>query len=473
MKICLSLAPYSTKEAKELIKNVKKGVDVIELRIDRIPNPDLETILQKPRPKVIITNRRKSEGGNFSGSEKDQFEILTRAIKLGAEYIDVEFSWGKDLLKKIIEQKNKTKVILSYHNYYETPKNLTKLLNEMMNFGADIIKIASMAKNINDNMTMFNLLKDKRPLKPKLIALCMGEHGQISRILGAKYNSFLTYAALNETSKTESGQLTLTDLTKTYKIHKLNKKTKIFGLVGNPVTFSKGIYYHNRIFSQKKVNAVYVNLLVDELNSFIQTFRKEITGLSITMPFKKAIVPMLDSIDDEAEKINLVNTVIRQGTKLIGFNTDLPAVKSILQRIAPIKNKKFIIFGTGATAKTIAFAAKIMGAIVIIVGRSVEKAKILAEELNCQWANISNLQAIKSDVLVNATPLGMNNELEFRYLPDQYFNKQMTVFDVVYNPPITPLLEKARRRGCTIITGYEFFKRQAQLQSRLFLQSIL
>jgi shikimate 5-dehydrogenase len=167
-----------------------------------------------------------------------------------------------------------------------------------------------------------------------------------------------------------------------------------------------------------------------------------------------------------------VNTVVKQHNKLIGYNTDLSALKSILRSKAKVNGKHVVIIGTGATAKTVAFVAKKLGATVIIVGRTPEKANTLAEEIDCEWAPLSSLTAIAADVLVNATPVGTTGREQEQLVPSKYLKRSMTVFDVVYNPPITPLLQRAKRKGCTVISGMEFFQKQAQLQSKLFLQSI-
>jgi 3-dehydroquinate dehydratase/shikimate dehydrogenase len=472
MMICLSIAPTSVEEARSIFRREGKKCDVIEVRIDGMRNPNLNKLLKKPRPNVIITNRRESDGGNFTGSKAEQFEILSQAIELGAEYIDVELSWGNSFVQEILKYKKQTKVIVSYHNFEEPPSNLHEIYQELNSTGADILKIAIMARDITDNAKVFNLLKKAQASKTNLIAFCMGRRGQVSRILAAKYGGFLTFASLDAQHSTATGQLPLADLIKTFRVHTLNTSTKVFGLVGNPVAHSKGIYFHNRIFQQNNIHAVYLNFLVDDLAAFFKTYREEISGLSITMPFKEAVITYVDSLEGEANRLGLVNTVVKRGDKFIGYNTDLPALKSILQTKARVKGKTVVIIGTGATAKTIAYAAKELGASVIVVGRSAEKANALAEMMDCEWAPLSSLSAIVADVLINATSVGTAGGEDAHLVPPNYLKRSMTVFDVVYNPPMTSLLQRAKRKGCKIISGLEMFHKQAQLQSKLFLDSL-
>ena len=470
MKVYVSLVPRSMDEALSMLRVHGKRVDLVELRVDGIDDLHLAKLLKQPRPKLIITNRRESEGGSFTGSKAEQFEILSTAMKLGVEYIDVEYSWGKSFVRELLKHRGSTKIIVSYHDFFQTPSSLRDKYQLMVNTGGDIVKIVTMASDITDNKEIFDLIKEAKSKKQKLIAHCMGEKGQISRILSEKYDGFLTYAAPDTDRTTAPGQLTLSDLQKIYRVHTLNSSTKIFGLVGNPVAQSKGIYYHNRIFKRRDINAVYVNFLVDDLPSFISTFKSEVTGLSITMPFKHSIVPMLDSVEDEAASLGLVNTVLRKNNKLIGMNTDLPAIESILSRKVKPRGKHVLVLGTGATAKTMAYVALKLGAAVTIIGRSFEKTKTLAKEVGCHCATLDELRNIKADIIINATPVGMENQQNIQLVPKKYLRSQMIVFDAVYNPPMTPLLLNAQAQGCKIISGLEFFQLQAHHQSKLFLQ---
>ena len=463
-------------EALSRLKSFEKTADLVEIRIDGISDLNLEKLLQHPRPQVIITNRRSGEGGKFTGSTNEQFEILSEAIKHGTEYIDVEMSWGKEFVKKILAQSDKTKVICSYHNFNDTPSNLTSIYRTIRGTGTHVVKIAVMANDITDNMKVFNLLKKTRHDRQPVIAFCMGEFGQISRILADVFGGYLTYASQNAEEITGPGQLTLDDLTNIYRIHTLNIRTKVFGLVGNPVSHSKGIYFHNRIFARKKVNAVYLNFLVTDLKRFIRTFRKYFIGLSITMPFKEGIIPLLDTIDKKASS-NVVNTVISKKGRLIGYNTDLSAIVRILMKRTNLKKRKVVVLGTGATSKTMAYAAVANGAQTTIIGRSAKKARILAEELHCDWGTFEDFPPVQADVLMNGTSIGMSTpnhsdavSEKIQLVPKNYFRKGMIVMDAVYNPPMTPLLKEAQRAGCKVITGVELFEEQAHLQSKIFLK---
>jgi len=472
MKLCLSIAPNTMREALRILHAYQTTSELIEVLIDGIRDLNLAQILQQPRPKLLITNRKKDEGGKFIGSASQQHGILSEAIRLGADYVDVEFSWGEMFVKRITSQSNKTKIICSYHNFIETPNNLESLYQRMRKTGAHIIKIATTANNITDNKLIFDLLKQSRKDRQKLIALCMGEAGEISRILGGMYGNYLTYTSLTEKDKTADGQLTYDELKNLYQADKLNHRTKVFGLVGNPVKHSKGISFHNKIFSRRRLNAVYVNFLLNDLPKFLSTFRNIFTGLSITMPFKEEIVDLLDYVEIDASRLGVCNTIIKRNGKLVGFNTDLPAVVSLLKKRTNLRGKKVIVLGTGATSKTMAFATFSNNCKTTIIGRNPKRAEILAKELGCEWTTFENLSSLDANILMNGTSVGMTGTKKIRLVPLKFFRKGMIVFDAVSDPIMTTLLHDATETDCRIITGVEFFEHQAQLQSKLFIESI-
>ncbi|MBA4311250.1 MAG: type I 3-dehydroquinate dehydratase [Chlorobiaceae bacterium] len=472
MKICLSIAPNSMRDALKMLRDFRDTPDLIEVRIDGIQDLNLAQLLHHPRPKVIITNRRKAEVGIFPGSANQQYEILSEAIRLGAEYVDVEFSWGDKFTKNLLSQSNKTKVICSYHNFKETPKKLESLYRKMRKTGAHIIKIATTANDIADNKLIFDLLKQSRRDKQKMIALCMGVAGEISRILGGKFGSYLTYASLTEKAKTADGQLTYNELINLYDVDQINYRTKVFGLVGNPVKQSKGIYFHNKIFIGKRLDAVYVNFLVCDLHVFISKFRNVFNGLSVTMPFKEEIANLLDRFELDSVRLGIYNTVIKRNDKLIGYNTDLPAMISLLKKRTNLRGKNVVVLGTGAIAKTMAYAALSNNCITTIIGRNPNKAEILAKELGCEWTTFDDLHSLDPDILMNGTSVGMKGNRQQSIVPKSFFKKGMIVFDAVYNPVMTPLLQDAVKAGCEVITGLELFEKQAQLQSKLFIESM-
>ncbi len=476
MMICLSIRPTTMPEALRRLREVPRGTDLVEVRIDSLEDLDLARLLAKPRPKVIITNRRRDEGGSFEGTGARQLELLGEAAARGAEFVDIEMQWGRPVVKALVEGAGATRVICSHHNFQRTPATLIRTYEGMRSTGAHVLKIVTTALDICDNRVMFDLLRRARRERQPLIAFSMGEKGEIGRILGGAQGSFLGYAARTPAECTAPGQLTFEAMTRLFRAGRLDRRTKVFGLIGNPVRQSRGIFYHNRAFIRNGRNAVYVNLLVDDLDRFLHEFGDFFAGYSVTMPFKKEIVSHLDRIDPVARALGVVNTVIRRKGALAGTNTDLPAVSALLKQKINLRGKRVLVLGSGATARTMACAALAGGARPTIVGRNSEKTELAARDIGSEWGTFDRLSDQNFDVIMNGTPVGMrspgvadaNRSL---LVPPSLLRPGTVVFDAVYDPPITPLLRAAQRRQCRVITGKQLYLRQALLQSRMFLDS--
>ena len=193
--ICI---PITARRAEAVIHEMSlaaKHADIIELRLDFIPEMHeartcLERALKCRNKSIIITNRPRREGGNFSGSEQDRIRLLQEAIDLGADYVDVEH----DSIKHM-NRRDSTKIIVSYHNFKDTPRNINKIYDEICHCRPDIVKIVTYAHDITDNIRIFELLQiAHRPT----ISFCMGDSGHISRILNKKFGGFLTFASLGK-----------------------------------------------------------------------------------------------------------------------------------------------------------------------------------------------------------------------------------------------------------------------------------
>lgn len=457
--ICVSVIG---KNIEELIREAKKAklADIIELRIDYIKNLDIEKLikmLKQIKKPIIITNRKRPYG-KFEGREKERISILKRLIKF-VDYVDIEV----DSVKKF---GFKNKLIVSYHNFKGT-YNLLTIYNKLKNY--EIIKIATYANSINDNIKIFNLIKKAKAEGKKIIALCMGEKGEISRILNLRYGSYLTYASLSKGKEVAPGQLTIKDMIELYRVKEVNDKTKIYGLIGNPVSKSKGYIIHNKLFKKFKLNCIYLNFLVDNLKSFITNFKPIFSGLSITMPFKQSILKYIDGVDEKAKRIGAINTIVKKEGKLIGYNTDYYGALIPIKKLK-IKDEKAVVVGAGGVAKAIIEALTDEGVRVVIMNRTETKAKMLAKEFNCAYKKITELGKELKDasLLVNATPVGMAPNINETIVEKRFLHQNLVVFDVVYNPVKTRLLREAEQKGCKLVTGLEMFVYQAAKQFQLW-----
>jgi len=218
--ICIPIKSKKQSELLELIKKAEKKADIIEIWLDEVKDLDLKQLFENKKKPYLITCKSPNEKGAFDGDENKKVALLTEAAKLGADYIDIGIDTGQNLIKKLVENKETAKIIVSYHNFTRTPnfEELQKMVDLEYEFGADIGKIATYAEKEEDNLEIFKLLKTEKENDRKIIALCMGKKGKISRIFNTELGSYVTFAALDDKNKTADGQMSIEEYEQIKKI---------------------------------------------------------------------------------------------------------------------------------------------------------------------------------------------------------------------------------------------------------------
>ncbi len=217
-KICVSIVEKTAEKALRSIKEVNRWADIIELRVDYLRGVKLPLLLENRKKPFIVTNRRKDEGGQYKGEERKRLGVLQEALDLGADYIDVEFAVERSFLQRLLRDKRGAQVILSFHDFRGTPsiKELQKLFGQMIQLGADVIKIVPFARSWEDNLSVLSLIPFAKERRQKIVAFCMGEKGKISRIFSPFFGAAWTYASIDRTRVSAPGQMTVRELKDTW-----------------------------------------------------------------------------------------------------------------------------------------------------------------------------------------------------------------------------------------------------------------
>ncbi len=249
----------------------------------------------------------------------------------------------------------------------------------------------------------------------------------------------------------------------------IDQDTALYGVVGHPIGHSLSPTMHNTGFSAIGLNAIYLAFETKDIEGCIQGMRAlNIRGMSVTLPHKSSVIPLLDEVDDLAEKIGAVNTIVNGDGHLIGYNTDAVGVLLSLEERIELSGKSCLIIGAGGAARAIGFMLAEKGVDLKVSNRSVERGEALANSLACAFVPLDELQETIADVLIQTTPVGMIPRKEECLVPKQVLKKGMVVMDIVYNPLKTALLSMAEARGCLTINGLRMFIHQGAEQFRLW-----
>ena len=249
----------------------------------------------------------------------------------------------------------------------------------------------------------------------------------------------------------------------------IDQHTDLYGVLGKPIGHSLSPVMHNAAFKATGINAVYMAFETEDVDKAVQGIRGLcIKGMSVTIPLKSAIIPCLDQVDPAAGRIGAANTIINDNGLLTGFNTDSSGARKALEQKTRISGKSCVIVGAGGAAKAIGFALRERGVSITVANRSLERGEALAHSLGCSHIPLNKIEAIKADILIQTTPVGMYPYMDQCPVPEQILDQGMVVMDIIYNPAETRLLKLARDRDCTTISGVDMFIHQGAEQFRLW-----
>jgi 3-dehydroquinate dehydratase / shikimate dehydrogenase len=470
-RVCAVVAASTAAVMSRQVRAALRSARTLELRLDWLRS-DAERLrlvrwLKKYRrgsATFIATCRRKEGGGKFKGDIARQLYWLTQARDAGCQWCDIEMETFRELPEGFLRAYPvPRRILLSIHDFERTPNLPQKILVAKHGL-ADAVKIAAQAKTIADSVRLLKLTRRSR----NFVAVPMGDVGLPARILALREGSALAYAPVEVA--TAPGQVTLAEMLDLYRAHQLTRRTRVYGVIGNPVGHSLSPLMHNTAFAARKIDAIYLPFLVNDLRDFLKAVPEfEIRGFSVTIPHKQSILRYLNECDALAAEIGAVNTVVvRRDGSLFGCNTDYVGILRALEKKLKLAGSRVLIFGAGGAARAAAFALAESGARVGICARRESAARELARSVGGEAVPRRALQSESFDAILNATPVGMLRHTEISPLAARELNCRV-VMDLI-NRRQTQLLKLAARKRLATVSGVEMFVPQGVAQWEIWMQ---
>jgi len=450
----------------------EQGVKLVELRLDCIQRePQLKRLLRDRPCPAIVSCRRVSDGGRWSGSEDARRMLLRSAIVEGADYVDLE-----DDVAASVPRYGATRRIVSHHDFQKTPPDLAGLHARLASLDADVVKIATMANHPVDNLRMLDLVRSSRV---PTVGICMGDIGVPTRILAGGAGAPFTFATFHDDRVLAPGQIGWQRMRDVFRFDSITAATRIFGVVADPVGHSLSPAVHNAALAAAGIDAVYVPCRVpaEQIDEFLETAsRWPLAGLSVTIPHKESVLRHCSLRDDLVQAIGAANTLTFTPQGIVAGNSDATAaVESLASAIVDVESgtatdlaglKSALVLGAGGAARAVAFALRGRRVDVTVAARTLERARRMAADVGCKAVDWNARYRLPYDCIVNATPVGMHPDVDETPFDKTHLRPYMVVFDTVYNPENTLLVKEARAVGCRIVTGVDMFVRQAAIQFR-------
>ncbi len=473
--ICLSLTAETFEENLGIIARYRQYIDLLELRADFLGTSacsHLERFPSLTDLPVILTVRRKQDGGAFSGTEADRLRLIAKGLVGGYAYVDLESDLGENQAERIASGKG-TRIIRSFHDTRGVPADIPSLLRTLPRTKREIPKAALMCSGSTDLERILHAYAACNDMGK--ILLGMGDAGFPTRVLTGRLGSLMTYTSAPGT-RAAPGHIDPETLSTRYRYRTITGSTRIYGIIGNPVMHTRSPLIHNAGFASLGIDAVYIPFQTDDLEAFFRIADMlPIVGCSVTIPHKEAVLPFLAKQAPDVNAVGACNTMLKTHTGWEGYNTDVQGfLEPLLLRTGTerLARMKATVIGAGGAARAAIYALRSFGVQVLIVNRTREKAEELAKQFGCASAPLSGAYAgiisEFNDIIIQTTSCGMTGHHEENPISEYRFRGTEIAYDIVYSPPVTPFLAQARKAGCMTIGGEEMLTAQGKRQFRLF-----
>ena len=465
MRYFYSLTRNQVHRISELKKESATG---FEIRLDCFPGPPVpRRIRVLTKQPLLATFRSKAHLGQGDTELRDDagWQWRLRCLESGFEYIDIELD--EPQLKDRIAQVQDLggKVVLSHHEL-QAGASLDQALDSALATNADIVKIIGMGKTAADFQTQRKLYNQagSRPL----VCFFMGSEHLGTRVLSLTYGAPFTFLTLQPEKALAPGQLTARDVYQTYKPHEIPAGgLRLFAVIGNPVGHSRSPDFHNPRLNVQDPGNLFIPLPCDRESDLTQLFATfpELKGLAVTKPMKEIAFQRAQGfLDPDSEQLGAVNTLVFEGDRLMGANTDLLAMLEIFRELGD--KGQIRLLGYGGLGKAVVRACSSLGLRAEVCNRTPGRIGDLPRGIvEIPWQNRHDEGPV---MLVQATSAGMAPQVEVNPM-ERIPRSVKYLIETIYNPLETQLAHMAKQAGIRIFDGLELFNRQARIQNRVFL----
>jgi len=420
------------------------GIDLLEWRIDLTPID--EEVVQPLKGQWMATLRHISHGGQFDGSDDEREEVLQKALDLGATWVDVEAEFP---LKNLPESQCLRSVHLKTSDPIEVKESFERL-RQCPGAVKKWVRPTPYTEDLCEEEK--HLIADSTPCV--IIHSAAGGQWSRARPQGHQWN----YLAMDSERRSGEGQLTWAENLRL-------ADGPLYGIIGNPLGHSLSPFFQNRMRRILGLDGAFVKVPLEDPAAFFKTdVFQMFSGFSVTSPHKQTVISVLNEVSEAVKNLDACNTLIREGDRWIGENTDFLAVKKLIENHRVSQDSPIAIIGCGGFGRAAAWAGLSCGHCVTLVNRSFDKAEQWATRFGCQAMALDNFSASDFPIIIQATSAEMSNDpcpIDTTHCQDNSL-----LIESIYALH-TQFLKKAPA-SCIKLDGKEIFQIQAQEQLRLW-----
>lgn len=464
--ICVTIAPVSRKLAKADLLNAARFGDIIELRLDHLAKePDVKDLVAAAPKPVIVSCRRKQDGGFWDDTDEARRLLLRQAIAAGPAYIELDLD-----IAPTIPRFGNTQRVIAFTRLDRPEEDIEEVFNQAAAHQADIVKFTWPTPTMDDAWPLLRAVSGKRRLP--IVGVGLGRADLTFSLLGLKYGSPWIYAALEPGMETYPGQATVFDLDEIYRWREINKETTFVGIAGMGPAQEIATRIINAGLQQVAPNVRCLPIEVGDVRKLRPMLDAlKIRALVIANRLSRQLLPLADTFRDEAGTIDLLRKKKDDNWQGSSSLTSC-AVNSLISKFGSsadgpaLAHRNIMVLGAGGAAAGLIRACLAQGGLVSIAAPKDADAQALATQLNCRFVPFHNVYDTLADVAVIADPALKSGVMQGNLNP-ALFKAGMTVLDASDPPVEHPLFVEARERGCNVIDPAEVFAAQIAQQFKL------
>lgn len=459
--LCIAVAPESRKLGKVDLLNAAPQCDVIEFRLDRLgKEPDITDLMSGINKPMLISCRRKQDGGAWDDTEDERMKMLRTAIISGPAYIELEL----DIADKI-PRFGKTKRVISYTSIAKPLSNLEQIYEKAVQAKADVVKFVGPTPTLEAAWPLLAAVSKKRDVP--VVGMGLDKSGLMFSLLGRKHGSPWIYGALEKGLEAYAGQQTVTELEETYHWKDIGPQTRFIAVIGLGSTETRAVKILNSAFKSLNLNIRCLPIEIgstEKLGQMLDTLH-----INVILPNAKTgeRVLALATHHEEATRISqFADLLVKQQDGWHAFSTlwrsALRAIEvSLGAKTAEdrsLDRRNVMLIGAGGLAQSVAFGIQKRKGMMSITSSDDAAAQQMAQMFNARFVPIANMYDTLADVVLITEATVDRAERDKTRLNPSYLRANMTVTDLSNIPDDTPLLDEARLRGCKVVEPAAVFR---------------
>lgn len=459
--ICISVTPVSRTFAKVDLLNASFQCDIIELCLDRlVKEPDVKDMIDGINKPILVSCRRKEDGGQFDGTDEQRMMLMRQAIVAAPAYVELDYATAQ-----VIPRFGKTKRVINYTSLNRpfSQADIEEIFKEAKQVNGDVVKFTWPTPTLEAAWPLLAAVAKKHELPA--VGLGLGKAGVTFSLLGRKYGSPWLYAALEKGMEAYEGQSTVSELDDIYGWREINSQTAFVGVVGMGTSEIVTSQCLNTVFKSHGLNVRCLPLMsekIDKLKQMLDSLK--INAIVTSRDLGDDMLALADEQEESAKIGQYSDLLLRKGGVWQAYNSIWRSAVRVLEKTIsgvgadkrPLEKQNVIVLGSGSLAKSMVYGIGKRKGLVSVASPNDKQAAEVATQFGVRAVGFQNIYNTLSDVVVIADPnlkIG-NHKTE---LNPSYFQSRMTVCDVTEMPGDSPFIHEARERGARVIEPREIY----------------